>query len=54
MKPKRYICPVCGKKYFRYIDMEECAELDSKTLMKESELDTDCMGNCFSDADSGL
>ena len=37
MKPRRYTCPVCGKKYFRYVDMQQCAELDSKTLMKESD-----------------
>jgi len=52
MKSKIYVCPVCGKKYFRYVDMEECAELDSKTM--QNELDTDCFGNCFSDADPGL
>lgn len=26
----RYTCPVCGKKYFKYIDMELCADLDTK------------------------
>ena len=52
MKPKRYTCPVCGKKYFRYIDAEQCAELDTKE--NPETLDTDCMGNCFSDADPGL
>jgi hypothetical protein len=31
----KYYCPVCGKRYFRFTDMEQCAELDSKSIQKK-------------------
>jgi hypothetical protein len=29
-KQKKYTCPMCGKKYFKFLDMDLCALLDAK------------------------
>ena len=36
------------------IDDREIDEFSPENLLDPDELDTDCMGNCFSDADPGL